>query len=98
MRAILSKMNATDSVQFETLMYRADQGLYEFGLNVKHDKPAGDPMRHFNLNNRHEIKDASHGTVATVLSGDWETFSELSRYGFQLTDMSGQVWTMRRAA
>jgi hypothetical protein len=55
-------------------------------------------MRHFNLTNRHEIKDATHGTVATVLSSDWETFSELSRYGFQLIDMSGPIWTMRRDA
>jgi hypothetical protein len=55
-------------------------------------------MQHFNLTNRHEIKDMKHGTVATVLSSDLETFSELSRYGFQLIDMSGQIWTMRRDA
>jgi len=55
-------------------------------------------MRHFTSTNRHEIKDATHGTVATVLSSDWETFSELSRHGFQLIDMSGQLWTMRRDA
>ena len=55
-------------------------------------------MRHFDLTNRHEIKDATHGTVATVLSSDWETFSELSRYGFQLIDMSSRIWTMRRDA
>ena len=79
-------------------MDRAANSLYGFGLDVELDKPAGEPMRHFNLNNRHEIKDATHGTVATVLSSDWETFSELSRYGFQLVDMSGQIWTMRRDA
>ncbi len=79
-------------------MDRAAKGLYEPALHIEHEKPAGDPMRHFNLNNRHEIKDATQGTVATVLSGDWETFSELSRYGFQLIDMSGQIWTMRRDA
>ena len=79
-------------------MDRAAEGLYEFGLDIEHDKPAGDPMRHFDQNNRHEIKDATHGTVATVLSSDWETFSELSRHGFQLVDMSGQIWTMRRDA
>jgi hypothetical protein len=55
-------------------------------------------MRHFTSTNRHEIKDATLGAVATVLSSDWETFSELSRYGFQLIDMSGQLWTMRRDA
>jgi hypothetical protein len=55
-------------------------------------------MQHFNPTNRHEIKDATHGTVATVLSSDWETFSELSRRRFQLVDMSGQIWTMRRGA
>jgi len=53
-------------------------------------------MQHFNPTNRHEIKDATQATVATVLSSDWETFSELSRRGFQLVDMSGQIWTMRR--
>ena len=53
-------------------------------------------MRHFDLTNRHEIKDATRGTVATVLSSDSETFSELSRYGFHLVDMSGQVWIMLR--
>lgn len=55
-------------------------------------------MRHFNQQNRHEIKDATVGQWATVLSSDSETFSELSRNGFYLVDMSGEVWTMRRAA
>jgi hypothetical protein len=55
-------------------------------------------MRHFTSTNRHEIKDATHGAVATVLAGDWETFSELSHYGFQLVDMSGELWVMRRDA
>ena len=75
----------------------ADDDLYNFRLDGEYDT-AGDSMRHFNLTNRHEIKDATHGTVATVLSNDWETFSELSRHGFQLIDMSGQIWTMRRDA
>jgi hypothetical protein len=79
-------------------MDRAANRRYKFGAIVENDKPAGDPMRHFNLSNRHEIKDARHGTVATVLSSDLETFSELSRYGFQLIDMSGEIWTMRRDA
>ena len=53
-------------------------------------------MRHFDLTNRHEIKDAVRGTVATVLSSDSATFSELSHYGFHLVDMSGQVWVLIR--
>jgi hypothetical protein len=77
-------------------MDRSANSLYNSCNVIEDDKPVGDPMRHFNLTNRHEIKDAKHGTVATVLSNDWETFSELSRYGFQLVDMSGQIWTMRR--
>jgi len=55
-------------------------------------------MRHFNPQNRHEIPDAKLCVWATVLSSDSETFSELSRNGFYLVDMSGEVWTMRRAA
>jgi hypothetical protein len=55
-------------------------------------------MRHFNEQNRHEIADAKFGALATVLSSDSETFSELSRNGFHLVDMSGEIWTMRRAA
>ena len=45
-------------------------------------------MRHFNLRNRHEIRDAKLGMWATVLSDDYETFSELSRNGFCLIDVS----------
>ena len=55
-------------------------------------------MRHFNRKNRHEIKDTYLGIWATVLSSDAETFSELSRRGFYLVDMRGEVWTMCRAA
>jgi hypothetical protein len=55
-------------------------------------------MRHFNLRNRHEIRDAKLGTWATLLSDDYETFSELSRNGFYLTNMRGEIWTMRRVA
>jgi hypothetical protein len=53
-------------------------------------------MRHFNVQNRHEIKDAKPGTWATVLFTDVETFRELSRNGFYLVEMSGEVWTLRR--
>ncbi len=55
-------------------------------------------MRHFNLQNRHEIPDAQLGAWATVHSDDIETFSELSRNSFHIVDMSGELWTMRRAA
>jgi hypothetical protein len=53
-------------------------------------------MQHFNPQNRHQIRDAKPGTWATVLLGDMDTFSELSRNGFYLVEMSGDVWTMRR--
>jgi hypothetical protein len=53
-------------------------------------------MRHFNQQNRHQITDAMLCTQATVVSNDSETFSELSRNGFYLVDMSGRIWTMRR--
>ncbi|MBV8473350.1 MAG: hypothetical protein JO234_08020 [Hyphomicrobiales bacterium] len=55
-------------------------------------------MRHFDHQNRHEIKDAAAGTLATVLARDTETFSALSRNGFHIVDMSGEVWTLRRSA
>lgn len=55
-------------------------------------------MRHFTLQNLHEIPDAEPCQWATVHSSDIETFSELSRNAFHLVDMSGEVWTMRRAA
>jgi hypothetical protein len=55
-------------------------------------------MRHFTPQNRHQIRDAQPGTWATVLSSDFETFSELSRNGFYLVEMSGEVWTLRRCA
>jgi hypothetical protein len=61
-------------------------------------KFVGDPMRHFNLQNLHEITDANLDMWTTVLSSDSETFSELSRNRFHLVDMSGEVWTIRRAA
>jgi hypothetical protein len=62
-----------------------------------HPKHDGDPM-HFTPQNRHQIKDAQPGTWATVLANDFETFSELSRNGFYLVEMSGEVWTLRRCA
>jgi hypothetical protein len=53
-------------------------------------------MQHYNPQNQHEIKDANPGTWATVRFGDMVTFSELSRNGFYLVEMSRDVWTMRR--
>jgi hypothetical protein len=55
-------------------------------------------MRHFTLHNLHEIPDLNPRIFATVLFSDTETFSELSRNGFHLIDMSSDIWTMRRAA
>jgi hypothetical protein len=55
-------------------------------------------MQHYNPQNQHEIKDAKPGTWATVRFGDMVTFSELSRNGFYLVEMSGEVWTLRRCA
>ena len=50
----------------------------------------------FKLPNRHEIRDTKPGTWATVLLSDVETLSELSRNGFCVVEMSGEVWTLRR--
>ena len=55
-------------------------------------------MRHFNSQNRHLIKDISIALWASVDASDAETFSELSRNGFHLVDMSGEIWILRRAA
>ena len=54
-------------------------------------------MQHFNLQNLEKIKDAEPSTYATVKAEDETTFAELVRCGFHLVDMSGEVWTMRRA-
>ena len=54
-------------------------------------------MQHFDVGNRHQIKDAPPNTWATVHCRDVVTMSELARRGFHLVDMSGEVWTMRRA-
>jgi hypothetical protein len=53
-------------------------------------------MQHFHVGNRHQIKDAPPNTWATVHCRDVVTMSELSRRGFHLIDMSGEVWTMHR--
>jgi len=54
-------------------------------------------MQHFDVGNLHRIKDAPPNTWATVHCRDVVTQSELARRGFHLVDMSGEVWTMRRA-
>ena len=54
-------------------------------------------MRHFNVQNLHQISDAKPGTRAAVAPDDTETLSELSRHGFHLVDMSGELWIFRRA-
>lgn len=53
-------------------------------------------MRHFDQHNRDEIRDTDGRLRATVLFTDLETFGELSRRGFYLVDMIGEVWTMSR--
>ena len=53
-------------------------------------------MRHFDHQNRHEIKDANGGLWATFLFTDFETFAELSRHGFFVVDMSSELWATRR--
>src|SRR6478609_5163322 len=44
------------------------------------------PMQHFDVRNRHQIKDAPPNTWATVHYRDVVTMSELSRRGFHLVD------------
>jgi hypothetical protein len=55
-------------------------------------------MQHFDVGNRHQIKDAPPNTWATVHCRDVVTMSELAHRGFHLVDMSGEVWTMHREA
>jgi len=54
-------------------------------------------MQHFNLSNLDRIRDALPNTWATVRFDDTMTLSELSRSGFHLVDMTGEVWTFLRA-
>jgi len=55
-------------------------------------------MQHFDLQNFDKIKDAEPCSWATVRADDATTFSELVRREFHLVDMSGEIWTLRRAA
>ena len=60
---------------------------------------AGEKNRsdHFHAGNLDRIKDAPPNASATVHRHDVMTMSELARRGFHLVDMSGEIWTMRRA-
>ena len=55
------------------------------------------PLQHFHLGNLDKIQDAPPRTWATVHRSDFVTFSELMRRGFYLVDMTGELWTVRRA-
>ena len=54
------------------------------------------PMQHFHVGNRHQLEDTPPNTWATVHCRDVVTMSELARRGFNLIDMSGEVWKMHR--
>jgi len=52
---------------------------------------------YFHAGNLDRIRDAPANASATVHRHDLTTMSELARRGFHLVDMSGEIWTMRRA-
>ena len=54
-------------------------------------------MQHYDGQNLDKIRDAQPNSLATVHANDVSTVGELRRRGFQLIDMSGVVWTLRRA-
>ena len=54
-------------------------------------------MQHYDGQNLHKIRDAQPSSLATVRANDVSTLAELMRRGFHLIDMSGEVWTLRRA-
>jgi hypothetical protein len=51
----------------------------------------------FHAGNLERIRDMPPNASATVHRHDVMTMSELARRGFHLIDMSGEIWTMRRA-
>jgi hypothetical protein len=51
----------------------------------------------FHAGNLDRIRDAPPNASATVHRNDVTTISELTRCGFHLVDMSGEIWTMRRS-
>ena len=62
------------------------------GRSDERDRPD-----YFHIGNLDRIRDAPPNATATVHSDDVMTMSELARRGFHLIDMSGEIWTMRRA-
>ena len=54
-------------------------------------------MQHYDERNFDKIRDAQPNSLATVHANDASTLAELMRRGFHLIDMSGEVWTLRRA-
>ena len=57
----------------------------------------GEGPDYFHSGNLDRIRDAPPNATATVHRHDVLTMSELARRGFHLIDMSGEIWTMRRA-
>lgn len=57
----------------------------------------GERSDYFHAGNLDRIRDAPPNASATVHRHDLMTMSELARRGFHLVDMSGEIWTMRRA-
>jgi len=53
-------------------------------------------MQHFEAKDLDRIRDAEPNTWATVRADDLMTISQLTRRGFHLVDMRGEVWVMRR--
>jgi hypothetical protein len=51
----------------------------------------------FHAGNLEWIRDMPPTATATVHRQDVVTISELTRRGFHLIDMSGEIWTMLRA-
>ena len=51
----------------------------------------------FHAGNLDRIRDSPPNASATVHRDDVVTISELTRRGFYLVDMSGEIWTMRRS-
>jgi hypothetical protein len=51
----------------------------------------------FHAGNLDRIRDTPPNASATVHRNDVMTISELTRRGFHLIDMSGEIWTMRRS-
>ena len=78
------------------LCYDMEEWVEDFqGIRGRGD--GGERPDHFHAGNLERIKDAPPNASARVHRHDVVTMSELARRGFHLVDMSGEVWTMRRA-